>query len=374
MTDLIMTNAVLTAISSRQKLDGKEHLVVPVIALVEGVLNKVLYSGKELQAFSQAWNGVPIPVNHPRKNGIHVSANSPEFEDTTNIGRLFNVNYSDKKLKGELWIDVEKAYRLGFGDIITNFDAGKMMEVSTGLFSDSISYSGIHNNSVYDLVAKNIRPDHLALLQDEKGACSIADGCGAMRTNNEESCCSECADENSSRGLLQGFRDLFNKLNGTSHMGKDTKDINSNAGETVTENKLVSDIIVNKGNKFTEDDRNELVALSDGILTKIALHTDEPILTNNLTDNDIELFRRLQVKEDQRIVEMRKQVATSNAYLSEAIIANMNIETLEAMFSGITPSGDYTAKGGAGVKANSEKKRTHVSVLFDDTDGDKKDG
>jgi hypothetical protein len=53
-------------------------------------------------------------------------------------------------------------------------------------------------------------------------------------------------------------------------MGKDTKDINSNAGEAVTENKLVSDIIVNKGNKFTEDDRIELVALSDGILTKIA--------------------------------------------------------------------------------------------------------
>jgi hypothetical protein len=39
-----------------------------------------------------------------------------------------------------------------------------------------------HLGRPYNFVARNYRPDHLAILPDQRGACSIEDGCG-LNTN-----------------------------------------------------------------------------------------------------------------------------------------------------------------------------------------------
>jgi hypothetical protein len=52
-------------------------------------------------------------------------------------------------------------------------EAGHTVEVSTGLFFD---HAGTSDDGA--VVGANFRPDHLAILPDQRGACSRAAGCG----------------------------------------------------------------------------------------------------------------------------------------------------------------------------------------------------
>lgn len=61
-------------------------------------------------------------------------------------------------------------------------EAGRPMELSTGLFTQNepAPAGATFNGRPYDYVARNYRPDHLAVLPDQIGACSLADGCGVL--------------------------------------------------------------------------------------------------------------------------------------------------------------------------------------------------
>lgn len=176
---------------------GREHLVVPTVMLTEGVLQSAnsdvpeLALEKEFAPTVPSWNGRPVVVDHPKKNGMLVSANSPDIWDLEVVGHLFNTEVDGKKLKSEAWIDVEKVKEIGGKTLETveAIQAGEMMEVSTGLFASVEAMEGSYNGEKYSGVWRNILPDHLALLRKgSKGACSIADGCGAPRMNGECQC------------------------------------------------------------------------------------------------------------------------------------------------------------------------------------------
>ena len=185
---LLANNSVVSS-AERRELDGTDHLVVHVVALKEGVLNNIFYHANEISTFPEAWNGVPVPVNHPTDGSGNISANSVDVEETVNIGKFYNVQFNDKKksLEGEIWINIDKAERLGFSSLVTHLEDGGIMEVSTGLFSNTIESLGEYEGEAYTHSATGIRPDHLALLPDTEGACSVADGCG-VRTNNKCTC------------------------------------------------------------------------------------------------------------------------------------------------------------------------------------------
>ena len=57
------------------------------------------------------------------------------------------------------------------------------MEVSTGLFTENVQANGVFGGKAYHAIATNYRPDHLAILPDQIGACSIEDGAGLLRVN-----------------------------------------------------------------------------------------------------------------------------------------------------------------------------------------------
>src|SRR5262252_5208585 len=67
-----------------ETLDGREHLVVPVVALKEGVIHAVNAATPEFVPMSalavapQGWNGRPLVLGHPSRNGIKISANDPK--------------------------------------------------------------------------------------------------------------------------------------------------------------------------------------------------------------------------------------------------------------------------------------------------------
>lgn len=168
----------------REVFNGKDHIVIPVILMVEGVHNEVLYSADELGKFPEAWNGRPVPVWHPEIDGVKVSANDPEVLEQWSVGFLFNTHYADGKLKSEAWLEIDKVAKIG-PEVLAMLINNQMIEVSTGLFVDELKEQGFWQGEKYSCVAFNYRPDHLALLPGGKGACSIDDGAGMPRLNEE---------------------------------------------------------------------------------------------------------------------------------------------------------------------------------------------
>jgi len=168
-------------------LEGRPHAVTPVVMLREAVLSgsngPLLYPAEEIEQSAASWSGVPILVKHAEMWSELVSAAHPTVHDRQRIGTVFNSRYWNRKLVGEAWIDIERTRQLD-SRIIDAIQAGKPLEVSTGLFSQDEDRSGTFNGRAYNRIARYFRPDHLAILPDERGACSMKDGCGLGVTAN----------------------------------------------------------------------------------------------------------------------------------------------------------------------------------------------
>lgn len=173
-----------------ETLDGREYRVFPCVLIVDNVvMNGLLYPPEELDIFVEAWNGRPIPLYHPEDaDGDPLSANDPAVLEAFSMGHLFNVAHEDGRLKGEMWIDVAKCQNAG-GTMLAaleRLEAGEPTDISTGLFCQVEPTVGVMNGERYEGIARNIRPDHLALLPDQEGACNWQDGCGVPRTNRKQ--------------------------------------------------------------------------------------------------------------------------------------------------------------------------------------------
>ena len=395
MKNIIFVNATVGTGASRKVLGGKSHLVIPVVAIVEGVLNGLLYTQSEISKFVASWNGRPVPVGHPKgKDGGYISANSPSLDDSVNIGKFFNATHEGGKLKGEIWIDVKKAESLGYSDIVKHFEKGLMMEVSTGLYSDSRQEAGTFNGVDYMGIAQHIRPDHLALLPHDVGACSIEDGCGAMRTNEtpdtpggtpmdkdetpetNENCCDDCVDSEVQSRLAAAFETIKSLVGFTAD-----KPNSNNASEATMENDkatIVDGLIAHAQTSFAEADRDSLIALDADFLAKLVPAEQEAaevdatvdktpetpeVKGNTLSNADVVLFNRLKGKEEARVTTLQKAVADSFK-LAPAIVATMSVEAIEALVATIKPAANYGAQAGAAAPATHAQVRTPPLVLL----------
>lgn len=172
----------------RDRMENKDFLVVPSIAIVEGVHNgsngPLYYPESELSKTPQVWNAKPVVLYHPEINGRGVSACDPVIMSTRKIGEMMNTICENGKLKTEVWIDEQQAKKVD-QRILEAVQNGEMMELSTGLFTDNEYTEGDWNGEPYVAIARNYRPDHLAILPDKIGACSIEDGAGFLRVNSE---------------------------------------------------------------------------------------------------------------------------------------------------------------------------------------------
>lgn len=184
------TSTVSNALARTATLDGRQRLVIPAVMLVAGVVNNMLVEAEELMKFPAAWNGRPVTIRHPQAGGEYISANAPQVIEKQAVGQVFNAHVDGNgKLAGELWIDVEKCKALGGIALTTlrRLESGQPVEVSSAYFCDVVPAPGQYNNQQYIGIQRNLRPDHLALLPDEQGACSWRDGCGAPRVNLDQS-------------------------------------------------------------------------------------------------------------------------------------------------------------------------------------------
>lgn len=165
-------------------MEGRPYLVAPMVMLTEGVHKgsggALFYPQEELGKSPQVWNHKPVVVYHPIVNGVPVSACDPVVLSNRKVGVIMNTRFEDGKLKAEAWME-ESRIKTVDNRIAEAIQNQKVMELSTGLFSDNESMVGDFNGEHYEAIARNYQPDHLALLPDLKGACSVEDGAGLLR-------------------------------------------------------------------------------------------------------------------------------------------------------------------------------------------------
>jgi hypothetical protein len=176
--------------------NGREYRVASASIIVPGVLNgskgALHYPPEEVQANPGVWNNVDLVVYHPQVNGVHVSAKDRSVPRESFIGFTRNDKFEGGKRRVEAWFDVQavKNYDAvlrsqGKPEIYPRLERGEPIELSTGLFTDNEARSGSYNGKGFTHVARNYRPDHLAILPDQKGACSLDDGCGVFNYEND---------------------------------------------------------------------------------------------------------------------------------------------------------------------------------------------
>jgi hypothetical protein len=175
------------AATREETYKGRPYLVVPVVALVEGVIWPVNAEAPEYvtpESYSLApetWNGRPIFPGHPERGGTQVLGNVPEILESEQIGIVFNSGVVDVKLAMEAWLNKEDCEAVGevAVDIYDRAASGKPIEISVGAVVLMEEVEGEYNGQEYVGKWIEVFSDHLALLPaGDVGACSIAMGCG----------------------------------------------------------------------------------------------------------------------------------------------------------------------------------------------------
>ena len=233
-----------------ERFDDAQYLVVPVVMLRETVVNGALVTANELQP--EAWNGVPVTVQHPTDNGQKVSANSPKILQKFSIGTIFNARMDGDKLCAEAWIDVAKAKKRGFANVLAMLQSGAAMDVSTGYFCKENEIAGQYNGKDYSTAHTDLKPDHLALLPNAEGACNWDDGCG-VRANE--------------KGFFMNIKQAFFVL------GK-ALGLNVNE-ESPMDKKAMVDLLINK-KVAQEGERETLMALNEKTLSVMVANAAPP--------------------------------------------------------------------------------------------------
>lgn len=257
--------------------EGREYLVVPVTMMVEGVHSgssgPVLHYREELEKSIPEWEGRPVTVNHPIAEGVYVSASDSRVIEKYIVGMVKRVRIDNNMLKGEAWLDVQKLAALS-PLALQEIQLNKTIEVSIGVFAEEELEAGVFNNEEYNKIARNLTPDHLALLPEGIGACSITDGCG-IRVNS----------------------------------------LNFN-NRTMTEVKKccpekVSDLIANEQSKFTEEHREWLESLTEDQLAML-----EPVIVEKVVEVNKEVKVPSPITNEQALEALKGSIKSTEDFLN----------------------------------------------------------
>lgn len=234
--------------------------MVPVImARADVPMNGSLFPVEEM--WPATWNGVPVTVGHPETGDQFESANQPGTLTEWAVGKIFNAAVDGLLLKGEAWIDVERAEKVRPG-LVALIESGEPMDVSTGYFCDGEAARGVLNGKEYQAIDRAIRPDHLALLPDEEGACNWDDGCG-VRSNKRGS--------TMALKVKEALAVLASALGASGKPKANARKAKRNEGEGGTDkDQIIADLIANEDTPFGPDDEAALQAMSDETLEKLA--------------------------------------------------------------------------------------------------------
>ncbi|HFP9303712.1 DUF2213 domain-containing protein [Raoultella ornithinolytica] len=173
---------------STTTLNGQEHYVirgaVPIVDDI--VMNGGLYPAEEINNSYQTMEGKLMPLPHPMVDGKYVSANDPQAINTYHVGAWAqNVSKSGDQVVMDVYINKAVAETKPDGKrLINRLDemiAGTNTDpihLSTGLLTNKEKKSGESKGKKHSWIARNMQFDHIAILLDEPGAGTPAEGVG----------------------------------------------------------------------------------------------------------------------------------------------------------------------------------------------------
>lgn len=172
--------AVNAASIRREQHNGREHIVIPSFTLPdEVIMNGGLYPHDEIEKSYASLEGTLAPLGHPQVDGDYVSARQPEAINSYHIGAWNrNVKRVGNRISVEKWLDVEYAKNTKGGlEVLAAIDKGEPIHTSTGIL---LEREMTPNAEGYGWIARNMTFDHDAILVNETGAATPADGVGMM--------------------------------------------------------------------------------------------------------------------------------------------------------------------------------------------------
>jgi hypothetical protein len=173
-------SAVNMATVRREKRNGRDVIIVPSATLPDDIImNSILYPADEIENSFKGLERTPAPLGHPTINGAFVSAKDPEG---INLGWIGAWNENVRRENGRVFldkvIDVARAKESEGGRRVLNaIEKGEPVHTSTGLYCIPEAANGAVD---YKYIARNIEWDHDAILLDEEGAATPAQGVGMM--------------------------------------------------------------------------------------------------------------------------------------------------------------------------------------------------
>lgn len=175
-----------------ETMNGRDYYVADAVIMVEGVhtgsQGPYLYLANSLSKWAEGFDGKPVTIDHIKKDGEYVTHIDKSIIEAQSVGMMLNTSYDNTRgLATEAWIEKTRIHSLN-PTIERKLINGEPIEVSIGIRAPKNTTSGVFRNSKgkdikYNGVVKDFIPSHLALLTNEKGACSCDKGCGI---NNSE--------------------------------------------------------------------------------------------------------------------------------------------------------------------------------------------
>ena len=167
---------------------GRNHLVIPVVALMDGVIHAINAPTAErvtagmLTHAAKSWDGKPLCFGHPVRDGRQISAAEAGVADVYAFGVIQNSRMSGSKLLMDAYVDPVRAEKLGGAEFLRRLQTGQPpCDVSVGAFVSVDQTPGTFNGRAYEAVWRETHGDHLAFLTKTRGACDQQMGCGTHR-------------------------------------------------------------------------------------------------------------------------------------------------------------------------------------------------
>ena len=265
---------------------------------------------------------------------------------------ILNTRFEEGKLKAEAWLDPDKVKKVDDRILVAVLN-NRIMEVSTGLYREENQSTGKWNAVEYVGEAKGIKPDHLAILPDKIGACSIEDGAGLLQLNQlmeeyegEPVTFEYVTNDESGETTIKVTK--FNIPNTTPQENKMEKE------------KLVNDLIANSATKWTEDHREFLMEVDDGNLQNF-----EPVVNVTTEPKKEEKTPEPQVEQPVQVVN-KEVIAEEKPATLEEYIAKAPVELQQVLVNSVNTYNEQKETIVAKLVANDRCKFTETFLRSQD--------
>lgn len=357
----------------REKIGDVEYLVAPVVAICEGVLKDELVAADEIANHFHSWDGRPVVLGHPQQDGVDISANNPAILSEIGLGWLYNTEFVDGKLKGEMWHPVTTLEKIA-PEYKKRLESSEATEVSTAYWRDRKEQPGKYGDVEYAAAAVNLHPDHLAVLLDVEGACSWQDGCGVPRVNEGRDIQTNVMGKarNSVRNALETIANVF----GMNLQSENTQEVNSMSNELIA--KIVEDGRLDLSEEQLADSSEEVLTAIASLLEEPETQEEEQVETNEGEtpcdqelppaivalakaiedrggpDQVLSLLDGIRTDQDTRRNTLVETLAANSACaFSKEQLSRMDVDTLETLQQSLSPA-DYSGRGGGPVTFNAK--------------------